>query len=1060
MMAKFFIERPILANVIAVLTIILGLVALLRLPVSQYPNVVPPTVQVTARYPGASAAAIAREVALPVEQKVNGVEGMLYMSSTSTSDGLYTLTVTFGIGTDADKAQILLQNRVASALPLLPSVVQSQGVQTNKRSTAILEIVALTSSDPRHDSLFLSNYATLNLLDEIARLDGVGNVNVFGAGQYAMRLWLDPHKLQARGLQPADVINAVNQQNRSVASGQLGAQPTASNQAFQYTLLAPGRLDEVADFESIIVKADSASGGRITRLKDVARVELGAQAYGQDFRLDGRPAAGLAVFQLPEANALEVARRVEAKMKALTGNFPQGMGWSVPFDTTRFVEASMKAVYHTLIEAAVLVLLVILIFLQDWRAMLVPATTVPVTIIGAFATMAALGFTVNISTLLAIVLAIGIVVDDAIVVVEGAAKHMERGLSAHDATIAAMKELIGPIVGITLVLMAVFLPAAFLPGLSGQIYQQFALVIAATALISAINAVTLKPAQCALWLRPPKPMHERILVFRLFERGYLACEHLYARFIARLVRRSRLVFTLTLALVGLSGYALSRIPTSFLPVEDQGYLLASVQLPDGASLARTTRTLEEVTKRAKAVPGVDKVIAIAGLSALNDNASLANAGVAYIMLTDWKARQAGEDLLGLYTALSTELAGLEDGSVLLLPPPPIQGIGNASGFTMKVELRDGSFDYQKLQRLADSIAQRAREQGLFQAARNTFSARAPQVEAVIDRTKAETLGISFGTATDALGAYIGSAYIGQFAKSGRVFQVYAQAEAPSRMEPEAVQALKVRSKTGEMVPLGAIADIRGGIGPSLISFYNLYPAATLIGAPHRTISSGEGLAVLDEIAARTLPPGTGYEWSALSYQEKELGGQVFIVYGLSLLLVYLVLAGQYESWIAPLGIILSVPLALLGTTGAMLALGLSSNLYTQIGLVLLIALSAKNAILIVGFARDLRLSSGMALAEAAVEAARLRLRPIVMTSLAFILGLVPLVLASGAGANAQKSIGFATLTGMVGSTLLTAVVVPSVFVVLQALEERLDVRKTRLTAQAADALPHEAPSGH
>lgn len=1045
-MAKFFIERPVLANVIAVLTVILGLVALIRLPVSQYPDVVPPTVQVTARYPGASAAVIAREVALPLEQKVNGVEGMIYMSSTSTSDGLYTLTVTFRIGTDADKAQILVQNRVASALPLLPSVVQTQGVQTNKRSTAILEIVALTSSDPRHDSLFLSNYATLGLLDEIARLEGVGNVAVFGAGQYAMRIWLDPQKLQMRGLLPADVINAVNQQNRSVASGQLGTPPTASEQSFQYTLLTPGRLDEAADFESIIVKADSADGGRITRLKDVARIELGAQAYGQDFKLDGRAAAGLAVFQLPEANALDVAKRVEAKMASLAERFPQGMSWSVPFDTTRFVEASLSAVYHTLIEAAVLVLLVILIFLQDWRATLVPATTVPVTIIGAFAAMAALGFTVNISTLLAVVLAIGIVVDDAIVVVEGAAKHMERGLNPHDATVAAMSELIGPIVGITLVLMAVFLPAAFLPGLSGQIYQQFALVIAATALISAINAVTLKPAQCALWLRPPRHVHERMLVFRLFERGYLACERAYTGIIRRLVERSRLVFALTLVLVGLSGFALSRIPTSFLPVEDQGYLLASVQLPDGASLARTTRTLEEITRRAKQVPGVDKVIAIAGLSAMNDNASLANAGVAYVMLTDWKARKPGEDLLGLYTALSKALTGLDDGSALVLPPPPIQGIGNASGFTMKVELRDGSFDYQKLQRLADTIAERAREQNLFQAARNTFNARAPQVEAVIDRTKAETLGVSFGTATDALGAYIGSAYVGQFSKSGRVFQVYAQAEAPARMEAEAVQSLKIRSKSGEMVPLGAIADIRSGIGPSLISFYNLYPAATLIGAPNRNASSGQGLAVLDEIASRTLPPGTGYEWSALSYQEKELGGQVFIVYGLSLLLVYLVLAGQYESWIAPLGIILSVPLALLGTAGAMLGLGISSNLYTQIGLVLLIALSAKNAILIVGFARDLHLKEGMALAEAAIEAARLRLRPIVMTSLAFILGLVPLVLASGAGANAQKSIGFATLTGMIGSTLLTVAVVPSAFVVLQQIETRWRSRSAQPVA--------------
>jgi len=1032
-MAKFFIERPVLANVIAVLIVILGLVALLRLPVAQYPNVVPPTVQVTARYPGASAAVIAREVALPIEQKVNGVEGMIYMSSTSTSDGLYTLTVTFAIGTDADKAQILVQNRVAAALPQLPSVVQTQGVQTNKRSTAILQIVALTSDRAGHDSLFLSNFATLNLLDEIARLPGVGAVNVFGAGQYAMRIWLDPQKMQLRGLLPSDIVNAVNQQNRSVASGQLGMAPTAGDQAFQTTLLTPGRLDEVEAFEAIIVRAD---GNRITRLRDVARVELGAQAYGQDFRLNGQPSAGLAIFQLPEANALEVAKLVQTRMTALSARFPEGMGWSVPFDTTRFVEASLGAVYKTLVEAAVLVLLVILIFLQDWRATLVPATTVPVTIIGAFAAMAALGFTVNISTLLAVVLAIGIVVDDAIVVVEGAAHHMERGLSPHDATVRAMEELIGPIMGITLVLMAVFLPAAFLPGLSGEIYQQFALVIAATALISAVNAVTLKPAQCALWLRAPKPVAQRAWIYRMFERGYGACERAYVGLVRRLVARSGVVFTVTLLLVGASVYALSRIPTSFLPVEDQGYMLVSVQLPDGASLSRTTAALDEVTRRARAVPGVDKVIAIAGLSALNDNASLANAGVAYVMLTDWKARRKGEDLLGLYGALNRAMADLEDGAALVLPPPPIQGIGNASGFTMKVELRDGSFDYAKLQRLGDAIAERARAQNRFQAARNTFSAQAPQVELAIDRTKAEALGISFGAATDALGAYVGSAYVGQFSKGGRVFQVFVQAQAEARMEAEGLRTLKLRAKSGEMVPLGAIADIRPGIGPSLISFHNLYPAATLIGAPNRDVSSGEGLDILAEIARQTLPPGTGYEWAGLSYQEKELAGQVFLVYGLSLLLVYLVLAGQYESWIAPLGIIVSVPLALLGTAGAMLALGLSSNLYTQIGLVLLIALSAKNAILIVGFARDLHLKEGRPLAEAAVEAARLRLRPIVMTSLAFILGLVPLVLASGAGANAQKSIGFATLTGMIGSTLLTVVVVPSLFVVLQKLESR------------------------
>jgi len=1052
-MTKFFIERPILANVIAILIVLLGAVAVFNLPVAQYPNVVPPTVQVTARYPGASASVIAQEVALPIEQQVNGVEGMIYMSSTSTSDGNYTLTVSFAIGADPDKSQILVQNRVSTALAQLPVVVQNQGVQTNKRSTSILQIIALTSTDKRQDSLFLSNYATINLVDELSRLPGVGSVSVFGAGQYAMRIWLDPQKMQARGLAPADISNAINAQNLPIASGQLGAPPTVGGNAFQYTLLAQGRLAEVSQYENIIIKADNADGGQVTRLRDVARVDLGAQTYSQDFRLNGQPAAGVAIFQLPEANALDVAGRVEARMKTLANDFPPGVAWTTPFNTTLFVKASVSDVYHTLVEAAVLVLLVILIFLQDWRATLVPATTVPVTIIGAFAAMAALGFTINMSTLLAVVLAIGIVVDDAIVVVESVTKHMERGLTAHDATIQAMKELTGPILGITLVLMAVFLPAAFLPGLSGQMYRQFALVIAATALISAINAMTLKPTQSALWLRPPKPVQDRNVIFRVFEHGYMACENAYVRMMARLVKHYRVVFALTVILVGLSGYALSRVPTSFLPVEDQGYFIASVQLPDGASLERTRKSLSELSERFSKVPGVVNVVAIAGLSAMNDSASLANAGVLYVMLTDWSKRGPGEGLLGMYETLSKTAKALPDGVATVLPPPPIQGIGNASGFTMKVELRNGDFDYQKLQRIADAITRQATASGNFMSAVNTFSAQAPQVLVNLDRTRTEIIGVPFNAAANTLGSYIGSSYVGQFLKFGRVFQIYIQADAPWRMNADAIGSLKVRSNTGQMVPLGAISDIDTSIGPSLISLYNMYPAATVVGAPVMHVSSGQAMAQLENIAAQVLPPGTGFDWSALSFQEAVAGGQIYLVYALSLLLVYLVLAGQYESWLAPLAIMLSVPLALLGTAAGLLAIGIPSNLYTQIGMILLIALSAKNAILIVGFARDLHLQEGRGVAEAAVEAARLRLRPIIMTSLAFGLGLAPLVLADSAGANAQKSIGFATLTGMVGSTLLTVTVVPSVFMALQYLENRRKQKK-----QAAPAVASPGPA--
>ncbi|HEY5828598.1 MAG: efflux RND transporter permease subunit [Hyphomicrobiaceae bacterium] len=1034
MIAKFFIERPIFANVIAVLTIILGLVALARLPVAQYPNIVPPTVQVTARYPGASASTVVRDVGLPIEQKVNGVEGMIYMSSMSTSDGTYTLTVTFKIGTDADKAQILVQNRVSSALPALPSAVQTQGVQTAKRSTSILEIVAL-SSDGRYDSLFLSNYATINLVDELARVDGVGNVSVFGAGQYAMRLWLDPQKMQVRKLVPADVINAVNLQSRSTGAGQLGLPPVPAGQTFQYTINVPSKLDDVTQFEDIIIKADTDGTGRITRLRDVATVELGAQQYSQTFKLNGQPSAGVAVFQLPEANALDVAKRVEQRMGELQKAFPQGMTWNVPFDTTKFVGAAIHEVYKTLIEAAILVLIVILVFLQNWRATLVPATTVPVTIIGAFAAMAVFGFTVNLTTLFAIILAIGIVVDDAIVVVEGAAKHIEQGLSPHDATVKAMDELLGPIIGITLVLMAVFVPAAFLPGLSGQMYRQFAMVIAATAAISAINALTLKPAQCALWMRPSTPPEQRNIFYRAFNRVYDATEARYTGLIARMVARSGLMALIVAGLVALAVWTLSRVPTAFLPIEDQGYFLIAVQLPEGASLERTTRALDEVTKRVREQPGVDKVVAIGGLDAINDSASLANAGIAYVILKDWSERGKKEDLLNLYLGLSERVKTLDDGIALVIPPPPIQGIGNVSGATMKVELRDGSFDYAQLEHLAQAIVERASSQSAFQVVRNSFRADAPQLNVTIDRVKSETLGVPLGNALDALSSFVGSTYVGQFNKFGRVFQIYVQAEAAARLQPESLKTLMVRNTSGGMVPLGTLADITSVSGPSLVSLYNLYPAATVVANTARGFSSGQGLDLLEQIAKETLPRTAGFDWTAMSYQEKEIGNQIYLVYALSLLLVYLVLAAQYESWFAPVTVIVSVPLALLGTAAALTALGVPNNLYTQIGLILLIALSAKNAILIVEFARELRRHGGHAIEEAAVMAARNRFRPILMTSFAFILGVVPLVLGTGAGANAQKSIGIAVLTGMLGSTLLTVAFVPSVFVVLQRFEE-------------------------
>jgi hydrophobic/amphiphilic exporter-1 (mainly G- bacteria), HAE1 family len=1042
MISKFFIERPVLANVIAILMIVIGAVALYGLPVAQYPDVVPPTVQVTTRYPGASARTLMDTVALPIEQQVNGVENMIYMQSTSASDGSYTLTVTFNIGTDLDAAQILVQNRVASALASLPQPVQAQGVTVQKRSTAILLFVTLTSPDARYDSLYLANYATINLKDELARLPGVGNVNVFGAGQYSMRIWLDPEKLKARNLNASDVVQSLQQQSQEVAAGQVGMPPTPPGVDFQLTIQLQGRLEDVSQYQDVIVK--TGDNGEITRLRDVGRVELGAQTYSQDFSLDGKQAAGIGIYQSPGANALQVEHAVKAKMQDLARAFPQGLTYSVPFDTTVFVNTSIHEVYKTLIEAAGLVLIVILLFLQDWRAMLIPATTVPVTIIGAFALMWALGFTVNFSTLFAIVLAIGIVVDDAIIVVEGAAHNIEKGMSGHDAAIRAMQELLGPIMGITLVLMAVFLPAAFLPGLTGRMYAQFALVIAATALLSAINAVTLKPTQSAMWLRPAVPPERRNVFYRAFNAGYARLERGYAGLIHHMVIHAGAITVIAFAIIGLAFWGLARVPTGFLPIEDQGYLLVSVQLPDGAALARTQAALDRVSTIARKDPSVAQVISIAGVSVLDNSATLANAGVAYVVLKDWSER---DDLRAVFTRLAPALDAV-DARVVVLPPPPIQGIGNAGGFTMQVELRDGSTDFAKLQNVTNTMVANAQSQSALQRVSTSFRAVAPQFRIEVDRVKAETLHVPVDQVFSTLATYLGSTYVSQFNKFGRVFQVYAQADAQFRLRPREIENLWVRNQQGDMIPLGTMVSIEPVVGVPLISLYNLYPSSSIIGLPAAGFSSGEAIRLMDANAARTLPPGMGTEWTAMSYQEKLVGNQMYFVFAMALLLVYLVLAGQYESWYAPLAVILSVPLALTGPVLVFEMLHIDNNLYTQIGIVLLIALSAKNAILIVEVAREHRVREGKALFDAAVEAAIARLRPILMTSFAFILGVVPLVIASGAGASARKSIGITVFSGMIASTCLAILFVPSLFVVVQRIEEWRAARKRLVAAHA------------
>jgi HAE1 family hydrophobic/amphiphilic exporter-1 len=977
---------------------------------------------------------------------------MIYMQSTSAYDGTYVLTVSFEIGSDPNFDQVLVQNRVQNAMAQLPQAAQVQGVSIRAKSPSILEFVTLDSPDGQFDALYLWNYATINLVNELARLPGVGNVTVMGAGQYSMRIWMDPQKLYSFGLVPQDVINAVQQQSQEVTAGQVGTPPAPKDQQFQYTIDILSRFNDPDQFADIVIKDQTAQGGRLIRIKDVGRIEMGAQTYSQDFKLDGKPAAGIAIYQTPDANSLKVAAVVAAKMEELSRRFPQGLRYSIPYNTTIFINASINEVYKTLWQAGVLVLIVILVFLQNFRATLVPATTVPVTIIGAFAGMAALGYTVNLSTLFALILAIGIVVDDAIVIVEGVSKYIEQGMSGHDAAIKAMGELFGPIIGITLVLMAVFLPSAFVPGLSGQMFAQFALVIAVTALISAVNAATLKPTQCALWLRPPKPIEQRNFFSRWFSRGfervYGGMENAYARLIGRMVRLSGLMVVIGLVLSAAGIWGITRLPTGFIPPEDQGYLLLVAQLPDGAALGRTTAALDGATKIALDTPGVDRVVAITGLSALDNFADLANAGVSFVVLKPWdqRSKAKGTDILTIAEHLQGALNAAPDGRLFIVPPPPIQGIGNAGGIQMQLVLLGGSFNYQKLSEAAQQVVKRAEADPQLQHVLTTFSPGGPHVSVTVDRARAQTLRVSVGDVFSVLSSYLGSTFVNQFNKFGQVFQVYVQAESQFRLQPDDLLNLYVQSSDHQMVPIGAVAHLGEEVGPSLITLYNLYPSATIIGAPARGVSSGQSLTAMEDIAKRTLPSDVGYQWTAMSFQEKLTGNQLYYLFGLSVLLVYLCLAGQYESWILPLAVLSAVPLALLGPVIALTSLGVANNLYTQIGLILMIALSAKNGILIVEMAREGRLVHGKSIREAAVEASRSRFRPILMTSFAFGLGVVPLVLATGAGANGRISLGISVLSGIIASTCLAVLFVPSFFTVLQGFEEW---RKARRRAPVA-----------
>jgi len=1035
MISAFFIERPIFANVIALVTILIGAVCLYVLPVAQYPEIVPPTIQVTTRYPGASAEIVASTVGVPIEQAINGVEGSIYMSSASASDGTYTLTVTFDVGTDLDTALSLVQNASNSALSQLPGGSQAQGVTVKKVSPNILLVASLYSDDDRFDEIFLSNYAIIDIQNPLARLPGIGQVRIFGAGSYSMRVWLDPKRLQTFGLTTTDVLSAIRGQNVEVAAGQIGGPPVPENQPFQFTINALGRLSDAGQFEDIVIKSIAGAGTapQIVRLRDVARVDLSQQSFSNYSRFNGRKSTQIVVFALPGANAIKVANEVYAAMAEMSKQFPEGMKYAIRYDTTLFVREAINAVYLTLLIAGVLVLIVILLFLQNLRAMLVPATTVPVTIIGAFIAMMALGFTVNLMTLFALILAIGIVVDDAIIIVESSSFYIERGMPPKEATIKAMQELTGPVMGITLALVAVFLPAAFLPGITGQIFRQFALVIAATSVISALNALTLKPVQCATWLRPRGDRRPNWF-FWGFNRAFEMMTNGYIGVVARMVKYPLSMLVVFVVIIGVTAWAFVRQPTGFLPTEDQGYAILVSILPEGASQPRSREVAEKVNDILRRTDGVGAWVTIGGLSIL-DFANVPNFSATFVVYKGWKERGAALTQDRIVSTLNRQLAGIQEALAFVVIPPPIRGLGQTGGFQMMVEDRR-SLGLAELQQAASGLAQRAGTTPGLQGLATTFSYRSPQVYLDIDRTKAQSLQVLPSNVFDTLQAYLGSSFVNYFNRFNQVFQVYIQADSAYRLQADALRNLYVRNQNGEMVPLNALIDVKQVQGTELVTRYNLYPAAAIFGTAAPGFSSGQALAQMEQLANESLPQGMAYEWTSTSYQEKRVGHQAYFIYALSIVLVYLVLAALYESWTSPGAVVLVVPVALVGVVLALIARSYDNNLYTQVGLVLMIALASKNAILIVEFARDLH-HEGMSIAEAAVEATRRRFRPIVMTSFAFILGVVPLMVASGAGAASQQAIGTVVFGGMMASTFLAIPFVPVFYVLLERISERV-----------------------
>lgn len=1055
--SQFFISRPIFAAVLSLLILIAGAISLFQLPISEYPEVVPPTVVVRANFPGANPKVIGETVAAPLEQAITGVENMLYMSSQSTADGKITLTITFALGTDLDNAQVQVQNRVTRTEPKLPEEVTRIGITVDKASPDLTMVVHLTSPDKRYDMLYLSNYALLNIKDELARLGGVGDVQLFGMGDYSLRVWLDPNKTASRNLTATDVVTAIREQNRQVAAGALGAPPAPNATAFQLSVNTQGRLVSEEEFENIIIR--SGENGEITRLKDIARVELGSSQYALRSLLNNQPAVAIPIFQRPGSNAIQISNDVREKMAELKKNFPQGMDFSIVYDPTIFVRGSIEAVVHTLFEALILVVLVVILFLQTWRASIIPLVAVPVSLIGTFAVMHLFGFSLNALSLFGLVLAIGIVVDDAIVVVENVERNIGLGLTPVEATKRAMREVTGPIIATALVLCAVFIPAAFISGLTGQFYKQFALTIAISTVISAFNSLTLSPALAAVLLKShdaPKDRFSKVLdkifggwLFRPFNRFFDKASHGYVGTVGRVIRSSGIALLVYAGLMVLTFFGFSNTPTGFVPGQDKQYLVAFAQLPDAASLDRTEDVIKRMSDLALKQPGVESAVAFPGLS-INGFTNSPNAGIVFVTLKPFDERKDPSMSAGAIAgALNGQYAGIQEAYMAIFPPPPVQGLGTIGGFRLQIEDR-GNLGYDELYKETMNIITKSHSvpelAGLF----TSYTVNVPQVDAAIDREKAKTHGVAVSDIFDTLQIYLGSLYANDFNRFGRTYQVNVQAEQQFRLESDQIGQLKVRNNRGEMIPLATFIKVSDTSGPDRVMHYNGFITAEINGAAAPGYSSGQAEKAIEKLLKDELPNGMTYEWTDLTYQQILSGNTALFVFPLCVLLAFLVLAAQYESWSLPLAVILIVPMTLLSAITGVIASGGDNNIFTQIGLIVLVGLACKNAILIVEFAKD-KQEEGLGPLAAVLEACRLRLRPILMTSFAFIMGVVPLVFSSGAGAEMRHAMGVAVFSGMLGVTFFGLLLTPVFYVLIRNFVERGEARK------AAKALKLEKP---